>query len=110
MFATTFDGHKTQVPTSSGGGILVDSETVSPEKDPVLVSAISATLHSNGDLVLSASTIQGGFPLSSTLAAKNPLAVSFSTTVDGHKIQVPESASCLLVDSDAIFPWKDPVR
>lgn len=36
----------------SGGGVLVDSETISLGKDPVPVSGISAALHSNVDLAL----------------------------------------------------------
>lgn len=66
-------------------------------------------MHSNGDLVLGASIVQGVFPLSSTLAANNALAAWFPTTVDGHKIQVPESGGCVLADSEPIFPGKDPV-
>lgn len=70
---------------------------------------MNAALHSNGDLVLGASTIQGFFPLSSTLAANNALAAPFATIADGHKIQVPESGGGVLVDSETIFPGKDPV-
>ena len=107
-FATTVDGHTIQAP-ASGGGVLVDSETISPGKVPVLVSGISAALHSNGDLVLGSSTVEGFAPPSETLAVNNALAASFATTVDGHKIQVPASGGGFLVDSQTISPGKDPV-
>lgn len=41
----------------SGGGVLVDSETISLGKDPVPVSGISAALHSNVDLALGTSIV-----------------------------------------------------
>lgn len=52
----------------SGGGVLVDSGTISLGKDPVLVSGISAALHSNADLALGTSTVQRIFPPSESLA------------------------------------------
>lgn len=60
----------------SGGGVLVDSETGSLGKDPVLICGISAALHSNGDLAIGTSTVQRIFPPSESL--------SVTLTIAGH--------------------------
>lgn len=89
--ATTIGGHKVQL-TPSGEVVLVDSKTIAPGKDPVLVSGISAVLHSNGDLVLGTSTVQIISPHSGSLAVTLTIvghlftAIANNVAIDGQTL------------------------
>ena len=105
FLTTTVDGHKIQIPPS-GDFVLVDSQTIARGKSATLGSGISVALHSNGDLELGTSTVQRFLPLSASPAIHNTPAAFLTTTVDGHKIQVPLSGDFVLVDSQTIARGK----
>lgn len=89
LSVTTIAGHNIQIPASqpSVGVILVDGQSITAEADPKVVSNTRIALDTNGDLILSTSTVHNILPSNPPALEQAP----FVTSINGHSIQISPS-------------------
>ena len=98
LFATTVDGHKIQA-APSPGIMLIDGQSITRGKGPILVSSTWVALHSDGNLVIGTSTLQN-FLTSLPNSAQILAAAGQPTTVLSNGVVV--AGSIMTTNAEAV--------
>ena len=98
LFATTVDGHKIRA-APSPGVMLIDGQSVTWGKSPILVSSTWVALHSDRDLVIGTSTLQS-FLTSLPNSAQILAAAGQPTTVLSNGVVV--AGSIMTANAEAV--------